>query len=121
MAAKTADTDWEKAFKPLIKKYKGKKHPLDYKNIYQLVVMVAPAGRDRDDHINKLAPALFAKFPDMKSLSKATEKKLMPFIGKVRGALKKIPWLIQIAKSIKEDKNIPLTLDELVELPGIGR
>jgi endonuclease-3 len=113
--------NWENAFKPLIKKYKGKKHPLDYKNTYQLLVMVVLSARDTDDHINKLAPALFEKFPDMKSLSKATVKKLMPLIGKVRSAFKKIPWLIQIAKTIKDDRNIPLTLDELVELPGIGR
>jgi endonuclease-3 len=114
-------TNWREAFKPLIKKYRRKKHPLDYKNNYQLLVMVVLSARDTDDHINKLAPALFEKFPDMKSLSKATPKKLMPYVGKVRSSFKKIPWLIQIAKSVKEDKNIPLTMDELVELPGIGR
>jgi endonuclease-3 len=113
--------DWKKAITPLLKKYKGKKHPLDYKNVYQLVIMVVLSARDTDDHINKLAPELFAKFPDMTKLAKATEKKLLPLIGSVRSAFKKIPWVIQIAKKVKTNKNIPLTMEELVELPGIGR
>lgn len=33
-------TDWAKALKPLIAKYKDKKHPLEYQNLYQLLVMV---------------------------------------------------------------------------------
>jgi endonuclease-3 len=113
--------DWSKAIQPLLKKYKKKKHPLDYKNIYQLLVMVILSARDTDDHINKIAPEFFKKYPDMKSLSKATAKKLMPYLGKVRSAFKKIPWLIEIAKTIKTDKNIPLTMESLVDLPGIGR
>jgi endonuclease-3 len=30
-------------------------------------------------------------------------------------------WLMELAGKIKTDKNIPLTLEELTELPGIGR
>ena len=67
-------TDWAKAIKPLIKKYKGKKHPLEYKNIYQLLVMVVLSAQDSDRHINSLAPELFKAFPDMEALSHATPK-----------------------------------------------
>ena len=69
-------TDWAQATKPLIKKYKGKKHPLEYKNIYQLLVMVVLSAQDSDKHINSLAPELFKVFPDMESLSKATPEML---------------------------------------------
>jgi endonuclease-3 len=113
--------DWAKAIKPLIKKYKGNQHPLDYKNIYQLLVMVILSARDSDKNINALAPVLFKAFPNMKSLSKATPQMLYPYIGKVRSFAKKADWLIEIAQRIKSDKNIPLTLDALVELQGIGR
>ena len=44
--------NWAEAIQPLIKKYKGKKHPLDYKNLYQLVVMVILSAQDSDKHIN---------------------------------------------------------------------
>ena len=39
----------------------------------------------------------------------------------VRNSEKKSQWLSQIAQSIKDDKNIPYTLDALTALPGIGR
>lgn len=109
------------ALKPLLKKYKGQKHPLEYKSIYQLVVMVVLSARDSDKHINGLAPALFKAFPNMKVLAKADEDTLRPYIGKVINFSNKAKWLIDIAGQLKTDKNIPLTMEELTVLPGIGR
>ena len=114
-------TNWPEAIKPLLKKYKGKQHPLDYKNTYQLVVMVVLSAQDSDRNINNLAPKLFEAYPNMQALSKATEDTLFPFISKVRNFGNKAKWLTGIAGKIKKDSNIPETLDELVELPGIGR
>jgi len=114
-------TDWAKAIKPLLKKYKGKKHPLEYKNIYQLLVMVVLSAQDSDKHINSLAPEFFKVFPNMESLSNATPETLFPHLGKVRNFANKSKWLSAIAKQIKKDKNIPLTMEELTALPGIGR
>ena len=112
--------NWPEAIKPLLKKYKGKQHPLEYKNIYQLVVMVVLSAQDSDRNINKLAPNLFEAFPNMKSLAKATEEVLYPYISKVRNFGNKAKWLIEIAQKIKDDKNIPLTHEGLTELKGIG-
>ena len=116
-----AKIDWRDAIQPLLKKYKGKKHPLDYENIYQLVVMVILSAQDSDRNINKLAPALFEAFPDMKALSRTTPEMLFPFIGKVRNFANKSKWLVEIAGSIKDNKNIPLTQEGLTALKGIGR
>ena len=113
--------DWADALKPLIKKYKGKKHPLEYKNIYQLLVMVVLSAQDSDRNINSLAPELFTHFPNMEALSNATSDTLFPLVGKVRNFGNKVKWLTAIAKQLKADKNIPLTMEELVALPGIGR
>lgn len=113
--------NWEQAIKPLIKKYKGKKHPLEYKNIYQLLVMVVLSAQSSDKHINSLAPELFGEFPDMEALSHATPEMLFPYVGKVRNFGNKTKWLAAIAKQIKKDKNIPLTMEGLTALPGIGR
>jgi endonuclease-3 len=114
-------TNWQEAIKPLLKKYKGKQHPLEYKNTYQLVVMVVLSAQDSDRNINSLAPKLFEAYPNMQALTKATEETLFPFISKVRNFGNKAKWLTGIAEKIKKDSNIPETLDELVELPGIGR
>ena len=113
--------DWAEAIKPLIKKYKGKQHPLDYKNIYQLLVMVVLSAQDSDRHINSLAPELFKAFPDMGALSKATPEILFKYVGKVRNFGNKAKWLTAIADKVKTDKNIPLTMEDLTALPGIGR
>jgi len=114
-------TDWAAALKPLLTKYGGKNHPLEYKNLYQLVVMVILSAQDSDKNINQLAPNFFKTFPDMKSLAKADENSLYTHISKVRNFGNKTKWLLQLAQTVKEDKNIPLTMDELTKLPGIGR
>jgi endonuclease-3 len=113
--------DWVKAIQPLLKKYKKKKHPLEYGNIYQLLVMVVLSAQDSDRHINDVAPKLFQVYPNMKTLTKATSESLFPLIGKVRNSANKAKWLVGIAQKIKQDKNIPLTIEGLTELPGIGR
>jgi endonuclease-3 len=112
--------NWTEAIQPLLKKYKKTKHPLEYKNLYQLLVMVVLSAQDSDKNINKVAPNLFEAFPDMKALSKATEETLFPFISKVRNFGNKANWLMEMAKSIKQDKNIPLTHESLTNLKGIG-
>ena len=119
--AKALNINWPEALKPLLKKYKDEKHPLDYKTTYQLIVMVILSAQDSDRHINKIAPLLFEAYPDMAALAKATEKDLHSFINGVRNSDKKAQWLLQIAQTIKADKNIPYSLDELTALPGIGR
>ena len=64
--------NWTESVKPLLKKYKGKQHPLEFGNIYPLLVMVVLSTQDSDKHINQLAPKFLALFPDMESLSLAT-------------------------------------------------
>ncbi len=116
-----AATNWKKEILPLIKKYKGKKHPLDYNNFYELIVMVVLAAQDSDRHINKLAPDFFSAFPDMKALAKAEAEAIYEKISKVRNFRNKTKWLLGIASTIKDNKNIPTTLDALTEMAGIGR
>ncbi len=113
--------NWPEAIKPLLKKYKGKQHPLEYKNLYQLIVMVVLSAQDSDRNINQLSEKLFGAFPNMQALSKATSETLYPFISKVRNFANKTKWLMEMAQKIKKDSNIPLTLEELTLLPGIGR
>jgi len=113
--------NWAEAVKPLLKKYKGTPHPLEYKNTYQLMVMVVLSAQDSDRHINQVAPKLFEAFPNMEALSRATAESLVPYISSVRNFGNKTKWLTAVAQKIKKDKNIPMTMDELTALPGIGR
>lgn len=115
------NVNWPEAIKPLLKKYKQTKHPLDYKNVYQLLVMVVLSAQDSDKHINQIAPKFFTAFPNMEVLSQATPEAIQEQISDVRNFGNKSKWLAALSKIVKKDKNIPLTLDELTELPGIGR
>ena len=113
--------NWTESVKPLLKKYKGKQHPLEYGNIYQLLVMVVLSAQDSDKHINQIAPKFFAAFPDMEALSQATQAAIQELISDVRNFGNKSKWLSELSKKVKSNSNIPLTLDALTELPGIGR
>lgn len=106
---------------PLLKKYEHKKHPLEHKNIYQLMVMVVLSAQSTDAAVNKLAPKLFADIPDMKALAKLTPQLLFPYLKGIRNFAHKANWLVAIAQQLGTDKAIPLTQEALTELPGIGR
>ncbi len=118
---KKPEINWPKAIKPLIKKYKNKEHPLEAKNLYQMLVMVVLSAQTTDNIVNHLAPELFKAFPNMQALSNASEEILIPFISKARGFTKKAKWLIGIAKALKKDSNIPVNQKDLTALSGIGR
>lgn len=116
-----ATHNWQKEMQPLIKAYQGKKHPLNYNNLYELLVSVVLSAQDSDRNINKLAPELFKAYPDMKSLSKADAESLFPYVNKIRNFGNKIKWLLELSGRIKDNKNIPTTMEGLTDLPGIGR
>ncbi|MDI5895968.1 endonuclease III domain-containing protein [Flavobacterium algoritolerans] len=114
-------TDWTTNLEPILTKYKGRKHPLEYHNLYQLMVMVVLSAQDSDANINKIAPILFEAYPNMESLAVSNVEALIPHISKVRNFGTKANWLIEIAQTIQKDENIPLTMDGLIALKGIGR
>ena len=106
---------------PLMKQYGKRKHPLDYKSRYQLLVMVILSAQDSDKHINELTPAFFEAYPSMNSLAKATSEDLFRYISTVRNFGNKSGWLVKLAQIIGDDDNIPANQAELTALPGICR
>ena len=113
--------EWKEKLEPILKKYEGRKHPLNYHNLYQLIVMVVLSAQDSDANINKIAPTLFEVYPNIESLSFSNLDELIAHISKVENFSNKAKWLIETAKTIKKDENIPLTMDGLTALKGIGR
>jgi endonuclease III len=113
--------NWLEYLEPLMKQYDKRKHPLDYKSRYQLLVMVILSAQDSDKHINELAPAFFEAYPSMNSLAKATTEDLHRYINTVRNFGNKAGWLVKLAQLVGDDDKIPTTMSELTKLPGIGR
>jgi endonuclease-3 len=113
--------DWKTKLAPILEKYRGRKHPLEYQNLFQLLVMVVLSAQDSDANINSISPTLFEAFPNMERLAASNVETLIPYISKVRNFGTKAKWLLEIAQTIQKDENIPLTMDGLTALKGIGR
>lgn len=113
--------DWKTKLAPILEKYRGRKHPLEYQNLFQLLVMVVLSAQDSDANINSISPALFEAFPNMERLAASNVETLIPYISKVRNFGTKAKWLLEIAQTIQKDEYIPLTMDSLTALKGIGR
>ena len=47
--------NWIDELEPLIEKYRGRKHPLNYHNRYELLVMVILSSQSTDDVVNALS------------------------------------------------------------------
>ncbi|NUN69621.1 MAG: endonuclease III [Bacteroidetes bacterium] len=112
--------DWNEALRPLLKKYRGRKHPLAYQNAYQLIVMIVLSARSSDAIVNNQAPALFAAYPDFNALSKAEPEALYPLI-KGPGYRHKAEYIIGIAKDVAATGVIPEDIDRLTQWKGFGR
>lgn len=96
---------------------------LFYDNPYQLLVAVILSAQCTDKRVNLTTPAIFEKYPDVNSLSQATTEELFPFIKSISYPNNKTKHLIGMAQKVVKDfkGNIPMTVDELVKLPGVGR
>ena len=96
---------------------------LIYEDSYQLLVAVILSAQCTDKRVNETTPAIFARFPDISSLSKTTPEELFPLIKSISYPNNKTKHLIGMAKMVMEnfDGKIPMTVDELVKLPGVGR
>lgn len=116
-----AAVNWPEAVKPLLKKYKDTPHPLEAENVYQHLVMVVLSAQSNDKLINSISGELFKAFPNMQALAKATPEDLYPYLSKVINFRNKAKWLTTTAAEIKNDSNIPLSMDALVKFPGVGR
>lgn len=96
---------------------------LFYDNPFQLLVAVILSAQCTDKRVNLTTPSIFAKYPDAASLSKASFEELFPLIRSISYPNNKTKHLIGMAQMLMEKFNgeVPLTVEELVLLPGVGR
>ena len=94
-----------------------------YNNPYELLVAVILSAQCTDKRVNLTTPAIFKKFPDPESLSKALFKDVFALIKSISYPNNKAKHLIGMAEMLvkKFSGHVPMTVDELVELPGVGR
>ena len=115
------EQNWMESLEQLMQQYDKRKHPLEYKNRYQLLVMIILSAQVSDRNINKLAPVFFEAYPSINTLAKAAPEDLHQIIHTVMNFGKKSEALVKMARIIGDDDNIPTTMAELTKLPAIGR
>jgi endonuclease-3 len=96
---------------------------LIYDDPYQLLVAVILSAQCTDKRVNLTTPAIFERYPDAGSLSKASFEDLFPLIKSISYPNNKTKHLIGMAQMLMQQFHgkVPMTVDELVKLPGVGR
>jgi endonuclease-3 len=96
---------------------------LEYTNPYELLVAVILSAQCTDKRVNMTTPAIFEKYPTVQDLAKATFDELFPYIKSISYPNNKTKHLIAMANMVVNDfdSKIPMTVEELTKLPGVGR
>ena len=94
-----------------------------YDSPFELLVAVILSAQCTDKRVNITTPSIFLKYPDAAALSEATNEDLFPLIKSISYPNNKTKHLIGMAKMLMEKFNgrVPMTVNELVQLPGVGR
>jgi endonuclease-3 len=106
----------------------ARQHPdarcaLDYENPLQLLIATILSAQCTDVRVNMVTPALFARFPDAKAFANADRAELETAIQSTGFFRNKARNITECCKQIVAEHRgkVPGTMEELVNLPGIGR
>src|SRR5215207_5614780 len=95
---------------------------LNFESTFQLLVAVILSAQCTDKRVNQYTPALFRRYPDALSLAQADYDELFSYIKSISFPGNKSRHLIGMGKIVTEKFNgeVPMTVEELVQLPGVG-
>lgn len=94
-----------------------------YDDPFQLLVAVILSAQCTDKRVNLTTSQIFEKYPDAVAMSKASFEDLFPLVKSISYPNNKTKHLIGMAHMLLEKFNgqVPMTVPELVQLPGVGR
>jgi endonuclease III len=96
---------------------------LDYTTPVQLLVATILSAQCTDERVNKVTPALFARFPDARSMADADIIELEALVRSTGFYHNKAKNIQGACRKIVEEFNseVPQQMDELMTLPGVAR
>lgn len=96
---------------------------LHFGSQFQLLVATILSAQCTDAQVNKITPALFARFPTPEAMAAGTVKQIIPFVKSTGFFRNKAKNIHGAAAAIVKTHGgqVPGTLEELVKLPGVGR
>jgi endonuclease-3 len=103
--------------------YPGAHCELTYANPHELLIATILSAQSTDVGVNKVTPALFAKFPTPKDFAAATPSEIEPYIRST-GFFRNKAKAVHAAMTAVVEKfggQVPRTMDELLSLRGVAR
>ena len=96
---------------------------LDFETPLQLLVATILSAQCTDKRVNMVTPQLFLSFPSAQDLADAKPEELEDLIRSTGFFRNKTKSLLGMSAAVVErhDGEVPRTMEELVELPGVGR
>ena len=112
----------EKILAGLEELYPEAKAELVFSNPYEMLVATILSAQCTDKQVNKVTPAVFARYPDATAMAAAAEEELYPMV-KSCGFRSKAGNIIAACRIIRDEHGgeVPHTMEELTALPGVGR
>jgi endonuclease-3 len=113
----------KKIIQLLEKLYPNAKCALEHENPLQLLIATILSAQCTDARVNLVTPALFARYPDAKSFAEADPRELETAIQSTGFFRNKTKSIIACCKELvaRYGGQVPGTMAELIQLPGIGR
>lgn len=97
--------------------------PLSHSDVFQLLIATVLSAQSTDEGVNRVTPALFAKYPTPEAMARAPVRSLEKLVKSTGFFHVKARRIKEISKKLVEQFNakVPETMDELLTLPGVGR
>ena len=96
---------------------------LEFASAFQLLCATLLSPQCTDKRINQVTPALFARYPDAKAMAQAEPEEVFEYVRSVSYPNSKAKHLVEMSRMLVErfDGEVPSSMDDLVQLPGVGR
>jgi len=96
---------------------------LQYKKDYELLFAVRLSAQCTDERVNKVTPALYARFPTLESFAEADPAEVGEYIHSCGFFRAKARDIVLASQMLLRDYGgkVPGTMEELLKLPGVGR
>ena len=96
---------------------------LEYEKDYELLFSVRLAAQCTDERVNKITPALYARFPTLQALAEADVAEVEQYVHSTGFFRAKARDIVLASQMLLRDYGgkVPDTMEELLKLPGVGR
>jgi len=119
----TKEEKVSEVYQRLKKIYPNPHTALEFNNAFELLIATILSAQCTDKLVNTVTPGLFQKYPDAKSMAKASVEEIDSIIKKVTFHGNKAKNLQAAAKQIieKHQGQVPDNMQDLDDLPGVAR